>query len=230
MFDFKGYGWFLWDGAQTTLVIGLAAIPLAIGLGLIAAWGKLSGNEVARRVANAYTALVRGSPELVLIILTYYGLTIVLQDLIEWVTGTESFVDIPRIPAGVMTLGLVYGAFAAEVFRGAYLAVDRGQIEAAKAYGMNRKLLTLRVTLPQMWRFALPGLGNLWLVLIKATSLMYVIQVPELMGNTHSAASATKMPFTFFLMASFIYLSITIVSIIALQRAERWAARGVRRA
>jgi His/Glu/Gln/Arg/opine family amino acid ABC transporter permease subunit len=229
MFDFQGYGWFLWEGVQTTLMVGLATIPVAVLLGLLGAWGKLSRNGVARGVANAYTTVVRGSPELVLIILTYYGLTIALQDLLELITGADSTIDIPRIPAGVMTLGLIYGAFATEVFRGAYLAVDRGQIEAASAYGMNRKLMLTRVVLPQMWRFALPGLGNLWMVLIKATSLMYVIQVPELMSKADTAARAVRQPFTFFLAASFIYLAITIVSIVALQRAERWAARGVRR-
>jgi His/Glu/Gln/Arg/opine family amino acid ABC transporter permease subunit len=230
MFDYKGYAWVFWEGVQITLLAGLATIPVALALGLLGAWGKLSRNALARVVANTYTTVVRGSPELVLIILVYYGLTIALQDLVSALTGDDSAIDIPRFPAGVITLGLIYGAFATEVFRGAYQSVDRGQIEAAMAYGMNRRQVATRVLLPQMWRFALPGLGNLWMVLIKATSLMSIIQLPELMRMADVAARAVRLPFTFFLTASFIYLGITIVSIVALQRAERWAARGVRRA
>ena len=129
-----------------------------------------------------------------------------------------------------LAYALIYGAFATEVFRGAFLAVDRGQIEAAYSFGMHRKLALRRIILPQMWRFALPGLGNLWLVLIKATSLMSIIQLPELMRMTDVAARAVRLPFTFYFGASLIYLTITIISIVVLQRAERWANRGVRRA
>ncbi len=169
-------------------------------------------------------------PELVLILLTYYGITHVLQNSLSAITGQQVIVDINPTIAGTMTLGTIYGAFATEVFRGAYLAVERGQIEAAKAYGMNRQIAFVRVVLPQMLRFALPGLGNVWMVLIKATSLMSVIQLPELMRMTDVAARAVRMPFTFYFAASIIYLLITIVSLWALHRGERWANRGVRRA
>ena len=230
MIDFKGYEWVFWEGLQVTLSVGLATIPVALLLGLLGAWGKLSRNPVARLVAGTYTTVVRGIPELVLILLVYFGLTLALQDLASWIEGGASTVDIPPFPAGVITLGLIYGAFATEVFRGAFLAVDRGQIEAAQAFGMRRSLALRRIVLPQMWRFALPGLGNLWLVLIKATSLMSIIQLPELMRMTDVAARAVRLPFTFYFGASLIYLTITIISIVVLQRAERWANRGIRRA
>jgi His/Glu/Gln/Arg/opine family amino acid ABC transporter permease subunit len=228
--DFKGYEWVFWEGLQVTLSVGLATIPVALLLGLLGAWGKLSHSRVARFVAGTYTTVVRGIPELVLILLVYFGLTLAVQDLVGWIQGGQSTIDIPPFPAGVITLGLIYGAFATEVFRGAYLAVDRGQIEAAFAFGMHRRLALRRIILPQMWRFALPGLGNLWLVLIKATSLMSIIQLPELMRMTDVAARAVRLPFTFYFGASLIYLTITILSIVALQRAERWANRGIRRA
>jgi His/Glu/Gln/Arg/opine family amino acid ABC transporter permease subunit len=228
--DFRGYEWVFWEGLRVTLMVGLATVPVALLLGLLGAWGKLSRNPVARLIAGTYTTVVRGIPELVLILLVYYGLTLALQDLAGWLAGGESTVDIPPFPAGVITLGLIYGAFATEVFRGAFLAVDRGQIEAAHSFGMHRKLALWRIILPQMWRFALPGLGNLWLVLLKATALMSIIQLPELMRMTDVAARAVRLPFTFYFGASLIYLGITIVSIVALQRAERWANRGIRRA
>ena len=127
-------------------------------------------------------------------------------------------------------IGIIYGAFATEVFRGAFLAVPKGQIEAARAIGMNRILIFRRVLMPQAWRFALPGLGNVWLVLTKATSLMSVIQLSELLRNADVAARAVHMPFTFYFLASLFYLGITILSMLGQHRVEAWANRGVRRA
>jgi ABC-type arginine transport system permease subunit len=179
-------------------------------------------------VAGVYTTLVRGVPELVLILLVYYGVPTMIQDMTS-AMGREIILDLNPFLAGTCTIGFIYGAFATEVFRGAYLAVDTGQIEAAKAVGMNRVLTFRRVLLPQMWRFALPGLGNVWMVLIKATALISVIQLPELMRNADIAARATRSPFTWFFAASLIYLGITILSLLAQQRAEAWANKGVRR-
>jgi His/Glu/Gln/Arg/opine family amino acid ABC transporter permease subunit len=228
--DFQGYGWVFWAGTKITLLVGLSAVPLALALGLLGAWGKLSGNPLARSLAGAYTTVVRGVPELVLILLVYYGMTILLQQLLSLATGGEVLVDIDPFTAGTLTLGVIYGAFTTEVFRGAFLALDRGQIEAAYAAGMSQTLAFRRIMLPQVWRFAIPGLGNVWLVLIKATALMSVVQLPELMRMTDVAARAVRMPFTFYFGASIIYLLITIVSLQALHRAEAWANRGIRRA
>ena len=230
MIDFRGYEWVFWEGLKVTLMVGLATIPVALLLGLVGAWGKLANNRFANLVAGTYTTVVRGVPELVLILLVYYGGTIILQRAVSCFTGSPATIDIDPFLTGTLTLGFIYGAFATEVFRGAYLAVDRGQIEAAQAFGMRPSLALRRIILPQMWRFALPGLGNLWLVLIKATSLMSVIQLPELMRMTDVAARAVRLPFTFYFGASLIYLTITIVSILVLKRAETWANRGIRRA
>jgi His/Glu/Gln/Arg/opine family amino acid ABC transporter permease subunit len=228
--DFQGYGWVFWAGTKITLLVGLSAAPLVLALGLLGAWGKLAGNPIAQGIAGAYTTIVRGVPELVLILLVYYGITIVLQHLLSVATGGEVLVDIDPFTAGTLTLGVIYGAFTTEVFRGAFLALDRGQIEAARACGMSRTLALRRIMLPQVWRFAIPGLGNIWLLLIKATALMSIVQLPELMRMTDVAARAVKMPFTFYFGASIIYLLITIVSLLLFQRAEAWANRGIRRA
>ncbi len=230
MLDFKGYEWVFWEGAKVTLLVGLSAVPVALVLGLLGAWAKLAANPVARSLAGAYTTIVRGVPELVLILLVYYGVTIVLQRLLAFATGGEVLIDIDPFSAGMLTLGVIYGAFATEVFRGAFLALDRGQIEAAHAIGMSRMLAFRRVILPQVWRFAIPGLGNIWLVLIKATALMSVVQLPELMRMADVAARAVRMPFTFYFGASLVYLLITVVSLLVLHRAEAWANRGIRRA
>jgi His/Glu/Gln/Arg/opine family amino acid ABC transporter permease subunit len=223
--DFHGYGWVFWAGTKITLLVGLSAAPVVLALGLLGAWGKLAGNPIARSLAGFYTTIVRGVPEFVLILLVYYGITILLQQLLTLATGGEVLVDIDPFTAGTLTLGVIYGAFTTEVFRGAFQALDRGQIEAARACGMSRTLAFRRIMLPQVWRFAIPGLGNIWLLLIKATALMSIVQLPELMRMTDVAARAVRMPFTFYFAASII-----IVSLQVFQRAEAWANRGIRRA
>ena len=229
MLDLKGYGWMLGDGLQLTLLVGVCALIVAMLLGLLGAWGKLSHNRVARAAADTYTTVIRGVPELLLILLVYYGTPTLIQDVLEGF-GHDVVIDVNPFIAGVMTLGFIYGAFSTEVFRGAILAVPKGQIEAAYAAGMSRTMMVRRVLLPQVWRFALPGLGNVWMVLIKATALISVIQLPELMRNADIAARAVRLPFTFYFAASLIYLGITVASMIGQQRIEAWARRGVRSA
>ena len=174
MLDLRGYGWMLWQGLELTILVGLGAMALALVLGLLGAWGKLARGRTGRWVAGTYTTVIRGVPELLLILLVYYGVPTLIQDIAED-AGHDIIIDINPFIAGVITIGFIYGAFATEVFRGAFLAVPRGQIEAARAIGMGRALTFRRIVMPQMWRFALPGLGNVWMVLIKATALISVI-------------------------------------------------------
>jgi His/Glu/Gln/Arg/opine family amino acid ABC transporter permease subunit len=227
--DLQGYGWMLWQGLQMTLLIGACALILAIVLGLMGAWGKLSKNKSANLIAGTYTTVIRGIPELILLLIIFYGTPTLVQNLAER-AGYDIIIDFNPFIAGVLTLGFIYGAFATEVFRGAFLAIPKGQIEAAHAMGMSRILTFRRILLPQIWRFALPGLGNVWMVLIKATALVSVIQLDELMRMTFIAVGATKLPFTFYFAASLMYLGITMISVMGQQRIEVWANRGVRRA
>jgi His/Glu/Gln/Arg/opine family amino acid ABC transporter permease subunit len=219
----------LWDGLQITLLVGVCALAVGLLLGLLGAWSKLSKSRVARGIGETYTTVVRGVPELLLILIVYYGTPTLIQGVFESM-GRDIIIDVNPFVAGVATLGFIYGAFATEVFRGAFQAIPVGQIEAARAIGMNRVLLVRRILLPQVWRYALPGIGNVWMVLIKSTALVSVIQLEELMRKADIAARAVKLPFTFFFAASLIYLGITAVSTIAQHRAEAWANRGVRRA
>ena len=229
MIDLRGYGWMLWDGVQLTVAVGLFALLVALALGLLGALAKLSKSRPLRALANLYTTVVRGVPELIIILLVYYGTPTLIQNVAEDF-GYDIRVDINPFIAGVATIGFIYGAFATEVFRGAFQAVPIGQIEAARAFGMNRAQTLRRITLPQVWRFALPGLGNIWLILMKATSLISVIQLEELTRRADIARGATKMPFTFFFAASLMYLGITVISMALQARVEKWASRGVRRA
>ena len=228
MLDLKGYGHLLIDGAWMTVAAGLLSLAVAILLGLAAAAAKVSGSRLVRVIADTYTTVIRGVPELVLLLLVFFGGTILLQKLFQ-LFGNDGYVEVNAFCAGIGTIGFVYGAFATEVFRGAIQAVPKGQLEAARACGMNRWLVLRRVLLPQMWRFAIPGLGNVWLVLLKATSLMSVVGLDELTRKSYVAAGATKLYFVFLLMAALIYLLLTIVSMLVLQYIERRANRGVRR-
>lgn len=229
MIDLHGYGWMLMDGLKVTLLVGVLSLGLAIVFGLIAAWGKLSGSRAANRIAETYTIVIRGVPELVLILLIYYGSSTAVLRISE-ALGAKMRLDLDPFTSGVITLGFIYGAFTTEVFRGAYLAVPVGQIEAAKSAGMSRVLMFRRIVLPQMMRYALPGLGNVWMVLIKATALMSAIQAEELVRKADIAAGATREPFTFYFAVLLIFLGITLVSMQVIRLLEGWADRGVRRA
>ncbi len=227
MIDLHGYGPSLFRGAGVTIAVALCAMVVAIIMGLIGASGKMSRSRVARFAADCYTTIVRGIPEIVLLLLVYWGTQQLIQDTAAGL-GYDIRVDLPPFKSGALTLGFIYGAFATEVFRGAFQAIPRGQIEAAHAAGMSRLKTFVRIQLPQMWRFALPGLGNVWLVLTKATALISLIHLTELMRSSNIAVGVTKKPFTFYAAAALIYLSITIVSMIALHFLEARANRGIR--
>jgi polar amino acid transport system permease protein len=147
----------------------------------------------------------------------------------EWL-GHNEFIELSPYAAGITALGLSFGAYATEVFRGAILAIPKGQIEAAHAFGMGRFLTFRRIVLPQVWRIALPGLGNLFLVLLKDTSLISVIGLDELMRAAAIAVGFTREPFTFYLAAAVLYLTMTIVTMAVLNRAERAAQKGIPKA
>jgi polar amino acid transport system permease protein/arginine/ornithine transport system permease protein len=226
MLDLKGYGWLLWDGVQLTVMVSVTSMAGAIVVGLVAALAKLGRSRTRFLIVETYTTIVRGVPELVLLLLVYYGLPTLVQDLAA-VLGYKLVVSINPFAAGIATITFIYGAFACEVFRGAYLNVPAGQHEAVSVLGLSRLAALRLVILPQVFRYALPGLGNVWMVLVKATALISIIQLPELMRNADVAARATRMPFTFFFAACLVYLAITLVSMWAQARAEGWASRGV---
>ncbi|MCW8904548.1 ABC transporter permease [Sedimenticola sp.] len=226
MFDLKGYGGMLLDGLWLTVAVGLSSMLLAVLLGLLGSWGKLSRSRLANFIADTYTTVVRGIPELILLLLVYFGVPTLLQDIAKRL-GHDIRIDLDPFLAGTLAIGFIYGAFSTEVFRGAFISIPPGQLEAARAMGMSRILTFRRILLPQAMRFALPGLGNVWMVLLKATALISIIQLDELMRKTKIAANATHQPFTFYLLASIIFLGLTIVSMLLQHRAEKWANRGV---
>lgn len=229
LLDLDGYGHLLLKGAALTVSVGIAAMAVALVLGILGALARLSERRFLRNIGTAYTVIVRGIPELVLMLVVYYGGTVLLQKLLS-LGGGDVRVDINAFLAGTLVLGFVYGAYATEIFRGAFQAIPKGQLEAARAYGMTESQLFYRVQLPQAWRLAVPGLGNLWLTLLKATSITSVIGLTELARQADIIKAPTHKPFTVFFVASLLYLAMTAISDLARHRVERWASTGFRRA
>jgi arginine/ornithine transport system permease protein len=229
MLDLHGYGLSILQGTLMTVALGLSALLVAVVLGLAAALAKLSGGNLARRLATVYTTIIRGVPDLVMMLLIFYGGQVLINRLGQAV-GYSGYIDIDPFTAGVATIGFIFGAYMAETFRGAILAVPRGQLEAGYAFGMSRRQVVQRILLPQMVQHALPGFGNNWLVLLKATALVSIIGLDDLVRKAGLAAGATQKPFTFWLAVALVYLGLTTLSVVALQWGERWSARGERRA
>lgn len=215
------------QGLGVTLAVAALSLAVACVFGLAGAIAKLSNSRVARTLADVYSTLIRGLPELVLMLAIFYGGQILLNRFAD-AQGWD-YIDVPPFAAGVLTIGFIYGAFLTETFRGAILAVPRGQIEAAQAFGLTRGQVLRRILLPQMVRHAIPGFANNWLVMVKATALVSIIGLDDMVHRANLASAATREPFTFFAVIALIYLAITTVSIALLSRLERRFSLGVRR-
>ena len=222
----QGYLPSLLDGARVTLAVALSSLALALLLGLAGATAKLSASAFWRRAATVYTTVIRGVPDLVLMLLIFFGGQIAVNSLMQRL-GMD-YLDIDPFIAGVATLGFIFGAYFTETFRGAMLAIPRGQAEAGRAFGMTSWTVFRRITAPQMVRFAIPSFTNNWLVLVKSTALVSVIGLNDMMQKAGQAAGATRQPFTFYLAVGALYLSITTVSVFALRALERRYSRGVK--
>lgn len=218
--DLQGFGHLLLSGTWVTLQLAFTSLFFGLVLGLAGAAAALAPIAPLRWLATTYNTLMRGIPELLLVLIIYFGAT----ELIERLTG--SYVEVNAFAAGVAALSIAFGAYATEVFRSALLEIPKGQREAAVALGMRRWDTFRRIVLPQLWRIALPGLGNLFLVLLKDTALVSVVGLEDLMRQAYVAAGFTKLPFTFYMAAAGIYLVLTIISMQVIQRLERWANRG----
>ncbi len=223
-----GWGDELLAGLGVTLQLALLALPLGLVLGFVFSAMSLARSGAARQVARLYTTTMRGLPEILTLFVIYNGVGLGLNMIMK--AFDRPPVDFPPMAAGVIALGMVFGAFAAEVLRGAFQSLDPGQTEAGMAIGMTPWQIFLRVKVPQIWRFALPGLGNLWINLLKDTALVSVIALDDLMRMTKVAAGYTKLPFDFYLAACLIYWALSLTSEAVLARMERRANRGVRRA
>lgn len=208
------------SGLWVTVSLSLASLGLAVLFGFTGVSLKLSKARWLRAFGKGYTTLIRGIPDLVLMLLFYFGGQIALNQ-IGQMTGLWDFVEINQFVAGSLTIGFIFGAYMTETFRGAYLALPKGQLDAARALGL-RGILTLRlVVLPQLVPLALPSFTNNWLVLLKTTALVSIIGLQDIVYNANQAGRSTQQPFIFLFLAFFVYLGLTFLSQLVLNWLRR---------
>lgn len=225
-------GWldeYFW-GAMVVLRVFGVALVMAVVFGLIGSAAKLSGNPVAKGLASAYTVVFRGTPELHVLLIVYFGSAVTLTSLAQAVDPDIKFVDIPPFWAGALAIALVVGAYMTETFRGAFLGVDHGQVEAARALGLSNLQTFVYVRIPQMWRLALPNFGNHMLSLMKDTALISIIGLEEIVFVAEMATTVTVKPFTMYAVVALIYLAITTAITLAVAGLEKYANRHLERA
>lgn len=201
----------------------MVALVMAVAFGLIGSAAKLSKNRLAKAIAAAYTVVFRGTPELLVLLIIYFGSAVTLTSIAQAVNPEIRFVDIPPFWAGAFAIALVVGAYMTETFRGAFLGVDVGQVEAARALGISSLQTFFYVRMPQMWRLALPNFGNHMLSLMKDTALISVVGLEEIVFVAEMATTVTVKPFTMYAFVAAIYLAITSVITLSVFALEKYA-------
>ena len=223
-----GYGDIILQGSLITIELALLSVIVSIVLGLAGASAKIFGNRWMSAITDIYTTLIRGIPDLVLMLLIFYGLQISLNEITEYIGVSQ--INIDPFVAGVLTIGFIYGAYFTETFRGAFIIVPKGQIEAAVAYGFSPWQIFRIILFPQMMRFALPGIANNWQVTLKATALVSIIGLADVVKATQNAGKGTYHFFLFTIVAAVVYLLFTTISNLVLLWLERRYEVGHRKA
>ena len=219
-----GWGDEILAGTWLTVSLALATLPVGLTLGFLVALAKRSPSPVIHGLGEAFSTVFRGLPELLTIFIVYFGASILFQRAVG--LFTDATIEINGFAAGMVALGVVFAAYASEVFTAAFNGIPKGQWEGAEAVGLHRWQTMRLVIIPQLIRLALPGLANLWLVLLKDTALVSVIAVDDLLRMTSQAVGYTKQPFFFYLVACLIYLALAVISSVGIRAIERWSGRG----
>ena len=214
----------------TLVTLGVAVSAFLIGavLGTGVAAAKLSASRILQAIGDAYTTILRGVPDLLVIYLVYFGGSAIVTR-IGHAVGADGFLGLPSFLAGALACGLVSAAYQAEVFRGAAQSVPRGQVEAARALGMSGALRFRRILAPQIVALALPGLGNVWQLALKESALVSITGLVELLRQSQIGSGSTHQPFAFYLAAGVLYLVLTTGSTLLFGRAEWRMSRSLRR-
>ena len=220
-------GWwddFFW-GSLVVVELFFVALIMTILFGLIGAGAKLSNSRVAKSIASGYTIVFRGTPEILVLLLFYFGSAIILTTIAQIFDPEVKFVDFPPFWAGSFAIALIIGSYATETFRGAFLGVDPGQIEAARALGLSNLQTFIYVRIPAMWRLALPPFGNHMLSLVKDTALVAIIGLEETLFVAEQAIAYTAKPFTMYIVVGAIYLGFSTIITLTVMGLERYANR-----
>ncbi|NUY04352.1 ABC transporter permease [Paraburkholderia youngii] len=233
LFEMLGFGPDGWAGvlllgALMTVALTLAALAIGAVFGALIAAAKLSRYRTARVIGDCYTTVFRGVPELLVIYLFYFGGSTLVSSIGQWF-GADGFIGVPPFAIGAFAVGMISGAYQAEVYRAAVLAVSRGELEAARAIGMPTLTMARRILIPQVLRFALPGIGNVWQLSLKDSALISVTGLAELLRASQVAAGSTHQYFLFFVVGGALYLVMTGMSNRVFGRAEAIVARSFKR-
>ncbi|WP_312857186.1 ABC transporter permease [Acerihabitans arboris] len=224
----QGYSDMLLSGIAMTVRLSLLSLLLSLAFGFLGALARLSASSLLRGLGGLYTTVIRSVPDLAIMLLVFYSLQMGLNRVTDFLVWEQ--IDIDPLGAGVITLGFIYGAYFTETFRGAFIAVPAGQMEAAHAFGLSRGQALRLVMFPQMMRFALPSLGNNWLILVKATALVSLIGLADVTKAAQDAGKGSGQLFLYLALAALFYLLVTTVSSILLALLVRRYNVGVREA
>ena len=228
IFGDTGWGDEMLRASLVTLMVSLTAMSIGLFISIFGTLSKLSNKFYLRLFGDVYTTIVRGIPELLVIYLLFFGGSSAVMSIAK-LFGYNGYIELNAFVIGSIAVGAISGAYSTEVIRGAFLAIPRGQIDAAISVGMNKFLIFVRILIPQILRYALPGLGNVWQLTLKDTALIMVTGLVEIMRQAHVASGSTYAPFTFYVTAALLYLILTTVSNTIFNSAENWANKGVRR-
>lgn len=220
----EGWGDDIASGVLVTVALALATLPFGLVLGFFVALAKQSAEPSMRLAGNIYTTLFRGLPELLTLFLIFYGAQLGIQQVMA-ALGSQTVIEINAFAAGMVALGIMFSAYASEVFLAAFRAIPKGQYEGGYAIGLSYGRTMRLVILPQLIRIALPGLGNLWLILLKDTALVSVIGLADILRQTGVAARVSKEPFLFYGIAVLLYLVLAILSSLVIGWLEQRANR-----
>lgn len=222
-----GWGDEILAGAWLTIRLALATLPIGIVLGFLVALMRRSRHAILRGLAEAFSTIFRGIPELLMVFILYFGGQLLMQAVVH-LFAPDATIEANGFIAGMLALGLIHAAYASEVFTAAFNAIPTGQWEGGAAIGLHRIQVMRLVILPQLLRLALPALANLWLVLLKDTAYVSAIALNDLLRQTSVAVGTTKQPFFFYTVALFLYLVMSMVSSVGISAIERWSERSQR--
>lgn len=220
-----GWGDEIAFGFKVTIAVSLATLPVGLVIGFVVALAQQSSEKPLQLAGSTYTTIFRALPELLTLFIVYYGMQILIQSALASV-GFEGRIEINAFFAGMIALSVVFSAYCAEVLLSAFKAIPKGQYEAGYALGLSRSRTMMLIIVPQLIRIALPGLGNLWMNLLKDSSYVSIIGLSDILRQTGIAVRYTKDAFFFYLLACVLYLVLAVVSSVGIGFIDRWTKRG----
>ena len=224
-FGDTGWGDELFRATLMTIAVSITAMLIGFSFAAIFTPLKLSKFKFLNLIANIYTTVIRGVPELLVIYLFFFGGSGAIM-FVASMFGYNDYIEINAFVTGSFAIGIISGAYSTEVFRGAIQSIDKGQFEAAKVLGFSKFKQFYKIVLPQMLRLAIPNLSNVCQITLKDTSLISVTGLVEIMRQSYIAAGSTRDPLFFYSFAAVLYLLLTFISMKLINKLEVKYSRG----